>query len=144
MRSNKVVEIMGATTLEIPANVCAIPIVVPNSNFDDARDIRAVVAGNTSAAPIGTRGTMTASDQRFGASGYAARPTMRLTEPARIDHVSPIRSTIGPIRAERMRTEKIPTYRKTYPIVFSVIPNSALRYSASTDDKSEKASIPTA
>src|SRR5437867_3657807 len=111
---------MGATTLETPANVCAMPIVVPNSDFADARDIKAVVEGKRSAAPNGTSGTMRASDHRFGASGYAARPTMRLAVPVRIDHASPIRSTMGPIKAERMRTEKIPTYKKTYPIVFSV------------------------
>src|SRR5215467_14349722 len=120
------------------------PIVVPSSDFAEWRDIIAVVAGNSNDVPMGTSGTMKANDQRFGASGYAIKPKMRTAAPKRIDKASPMRSTIGPINADRIKTEKMPTYRKTYPIVFSVMPNSALRYSARTDDKQENASIATA
>jgi hypothetical protein len=64
-----VVERAGATTLETPAKVCAIPIVVPSSDFADCRNIIAVVAGKSSEVPVGTSGMIMASEQRFGARG---------------------------------------------------------------------------
>src|SRR5262245_4710360 len=131
-RWKSVVDSTGATTRDNPAKVCAIPIVVPSSDFAECRDIIAVVAGKSSDVPIGTSGTMKASDHKFGANGYAIRPKIRTAAPERIDHASPIRSTIGPINADRIRTEKMPTYRKTYPMVLSVMPNSALKYNART------------
>src|SRR5690242_16232194 len=101
------VEKRGAITRETPANVWAVPIVVPNSDLSDARDIIAVVAGNNRAVPIGTSGITSASIHRLRARGYPRRPQIRATMPARIDQVSPILSTTGPMRAERMATEKI-------------------------------------
>ena len=47
---------IGATTRASPAKVCATPIVVPSSDFWAACDISDVVAGNSSAVPIGTSG----------------------------------------------------------------------------------------
>ena len=69
IRWKTIVEKRGAMTREMPAKVCAVPMVVPSSDFSDARDIIAVVAGNSSAAPIGTRGITRASIQRLRASG---------------------------------------------------------------------------
>ena len=69
IRWKNIVEKSGAMTREMPANVCAVPIVIPSSDLSDARDIIAVVAGNNSAAPIGTSGTTRASIHRLRASG---------------------------------------------------------------------------
>ena len=62
-----------------------------------ACDISAVVAGKSSAVPIGTNGMMSAERPEAGHAGYSSQPDDQAGRvPMRMAHDSPIRSTIGP------------------------------------------------
>jgi hypothetical protein len=59
------VAISGATTREMAAKVWATPMVVPSSDLTEAWDMSAVVAGKSSAVPIGTSAMTGARPQRL-------------------------------------------------------------------------------
>ena len=68
-----------------------------------------VVAGKSSAAPIGTSGITAASPHRERGMGYRIRPITNSTVPIRIAAASPTRSTMGPSSTLRITNERMPT-----------------------------------
>ena len=69
----------------------------------------AVVAGKSSAVPIGTSAMIGARTHTAWVSGYSTSPSVRQIVPTRIVPGSPSRRTIGPSRSERITSERVAT-----------------------------------